>query len=95
MIIKSDLFIKLISWFMKPAAITLYPFIIVSPKRMKPKDWFVLINHEKIHLDQQRELWVLGFYVLYIYYSIRRGYKNNPFEMEAHTHTSRQSVVQV
>lgn len=81
MIIKSDLFIKLISWFMKPSAITLWPFIIVSPRRVLQQAvrekrssvalYAHLINHEQIHLAQQRELYLIGFYTLYIYYFLK------------------------
>ena len=85
MIIKSDFFIKCISWFMKPSAIALYPFIIISPKRIKENHLGVLLNHERIHLEQQKELFLIGFYILYIYFFIRRkSYKSNPFEKEAY-----------
>jgi len=103
MIIESDLFIKLISWFMKPTAITLWPFIIISPTRLtelakaKHRDRknleIELLRHEYIHYKQQKELFLIGFYVLYIYYFLKQylKYKNTyiayhkiPFEVEAH-----------
>jgi hypothetical protein len=57
---------KYTDWFLskvKVSAITLYPFIIVKTKLQKNKK---LLNHEKIHLAQQKELFVIGFYVWYI-----------------------------
>lgn len=52
------------------------------------------LNHEKIHLAQQRELWLVGFYFLYAYYWLRarlflrmsshEAYMEIPFEVEAY-----------
>lgn len=42
--------------------ITLWPFVVVSMPRPTPG----LMNHERIHLRQQRELLVLPFYVWYV-----------------------------
>lgn len=94
MIIKSDTFIYLISWFMKPAAITLWPFIIISPKRIKNSyEMDVILRHEQIHLRQQAELFVIGFYILYVYYYVKfyvkrrshySAYRLIPFEMESY-----------
>jgi hypothetical protein len=98
MIVKSDTFIYLISWFIKPAAITLWPFIIISPKRAEQHDFMTyeeILNHEKIHLKQQKELFLIGFYVLYVvffvHYRIRfknslKAYLAIPFEREARYH---------
>ena len=79
---------KYLSIFIKIHAITLYPFIIC---RGEMDD--ITINHEKIHLAQQRELWIIGFYLLYVYYwllgkwsgSTSLGaYLSIPFEREAY-----------
>ena len=43
----------------------------------------VTINHEKIHFQQSIELGVIGFYLIYLYWHLRYGYKGNPFEVEA------------
>ena len=56
--------------------------------KKKPKDVMQriiakTIRHEKIHYAQQKELYFIGFYVLYIYWWARFGYKNIPFEKEA------------
>lgn len=72
---------------MRINGIALYPFIIVNDKNNE-----VLINHEKIHLAQQKELYVLPFYYLYLksYFSNRKrfeselAYFNICFEKEAY-----------
>jgi len=69
-------------------AIALYPFILCNEEI----DNFTL-NHEKIHLKQQCELWGIGFYFLYIYYLLQGkwsgkssmdAYLDIPFESEAY-----------
>ena len=58
--------------------ISLFPFILtVDPNNKRH------INHERIHIRQQIEMLVIPFYLLYIFWQITRGYKNNPFEIEA------------
>lgn len=42
------------------------------------------LNHERIHFAQQKELWIIGFYVLYLIWWLKYGYRNIPFEKEAH-----------
>lgn len=63
----------------KILGITLWPFIFVRPNVND-----VVINHERIHIEQQKELLVLGFYILYLWWSIKYGYRNNPLEEEAY-----------
>jgi len=74
-------------------AITLFPFIIVRNSSLK-KD-FVLIHHEKIHLQQQKELGILFFFIFYGLEFIVRlfqyknrflAYQNISFEREAYHH---------
>ena len=82
---------KLLSVFISIGAITLYPYIIYRckeeevPERTK--------RHEMIHIHQQRELGVIGFYILYTYYWLKKlakyknfsvAYYNIPFEIEAY-----------
>lgn len=76
-------------------AITLYPFVFVRYKALK-KDKR-LINHERIHLQQQLELLILPFYVLYVleffvrllyYKSWHLAYTNISFEREAFVNDS-------
>ena len=73
--------------------LSFWPFIFLKEHGLK-KD-AVLINHEKIHLRQQRELLVIPFYILYIgewllrlliYFDGYRAYQNLSFEREAFHH---------
>jgi hypothetical protein len=70
-------------------AFTLYPFIVRTPDETMN---YPLMNHEKIHLAQAKELWVLPFYLLYFlesfvllirYLNANRAYLMNRFELEA------------
>ena len=64
MIIKhSEQFFK---WFTKPwvGGIALFPFILFRSKQSLQNA--ILINHEKIHIRQQAELFVLFFYIWYL-----------------------------
>lgn len=42
------------------------------------------INHEKIHLEQQKELLFIGFFILYLIEFMFKGYYNISFEREAY-----------
>ena len=72
--------------------ITLFPFIILKDKYLKLNS--VLVNHEKIHLTQQSEMYVLPFYLFYVveflikkmYY--KDAYMNISFEREAYDNQS-------
>ncbi len=71
--------------------ITIYPFIFLKYDALKTDS--ILINHERIHLRQQRELLIIPFY---IFYSIefltrlitlrnwKKAYKKISFESEAY-----------
>lgn len=82
---------KALSLFIDITGITLYPFIIYrGSKKEVPED---VHNHEMIHIYQQRELLVIGFYALYVYYWLKNrakgqdnlhAYANIPFEVEAY-----------
>ena len=78
----------MLSIFIDIWAITLYPFIICKGEMDEQT-----LNHEKIHLAQQRELWLVGFYLLYAFYWLRArllgmsshdAYMTIPFEVEAY-----------
>jgi hypothetical protein len=71
--------------------LTLFPFIIV--RNPMDKKNIVLINHEKIHIQQQLELLVLPFYIWYLghffinlfkYKNKQKAYLNIIFEKEAY-----------
>ena len=69
--------------------ITLWPFILLKSKR----EDLILLNHERIHLRQQLELLLVGFYLLYViewaYWRLRgknwwQAYHLISFEKEAY-----------
>ena len=87
-LIVSPRFTKLMSIFIDVYAITLFPFIISKEKMDE-----ITLNHEKIHIEQQKELFVVFFYLLYAYYFIENywffkdthtAYMMIPFEREAY-----------
>ena len=89
-LIKSKLITKLLSVVVSVYAITLFPFIIASEEL----DEYTM-NHELIHFEQQKELYVFGFYLLYAYDFVKAmiKYKNKEtayfmirFEQEAYAH---------
>ena len=61
-IIESPKFCEAVSWFIDVYAITLFPFIICKNKSDK-----IMLNHESIHIKQQAELLVVGFWILYLF----------------------------
>ena len=88
MIIKNSKVLKFISSFTSIHAIALYPFILIADEGNEET-----INHERIHIIQQKELFIIGFYLLYIlffvigllrYRSIFIAYSSIPFEREAY-----------
>jgi hypothetical protein len=89
-IIENSWIPKALSWFINIWAITLYPFIICKGKLdLRTR------THEIIHLHQQRELLLFGFYLLYVGYwvwnlvkhqSFQAAYEEIPFEKEAYAH---------
>jgi len=77
-----------LSWFIKVRAITLFPFIFIKDEGDE-----ILIRHETIHIKQQLELLIVGFYVWYLVdYLIKLIKTRNPkwayyhiiFEREAY-----------
>ncbi|MFY7672560.1 hypothetical protein ACOSP6_15870 [Tenacibaculum sp. MEBiC06402] len=71
--------------------ITLFPFIFLKNKELKEDK--ELLNHERIHLQQQKELLVVFFYLFYIiewavkfikYRNAYMAYMNLSFEKEAY-----------
>lgn len=71
--------------------LSLWPFIILKEVELQNDD--VLINHEKIHLKQQQELFIFPFYFFYMsewllktvwYFDGYKAYQNLSFEREAY-----------
>ncbi|WDF68142.1 hypothetical protein PQ465_17820 [Sphingobacterium oryzagri] len=63
--------VLIVSWFWtnffsggRAVAITIFPFIFVSRSDLAKDN--VLLNHERIHLQQALELLVLPFYIFYL-----------------------------
>jgi hypothetical protein len=72
-------------------AIALFPFVFIKKNDIVVNE--TMLNHEKIHLRQQLELLIIGFYILYliefIIHYIRlknrlKAYLNISFEREAY-----------
>ena len=87
-IIENSRIPQALSLFINIWAITLYPFIICKGKLDQQTR-----THEIIHLHQQRELLLIGFYLLYVWYwlvgvwklrSFHGAYMYIPFEKEAY-----------
>lgn len=72
-------------------AMTIGPFILTKHKLNS-----VDINHEAIHWEQEKELGIIGFYILYLIYFLclliknhgvwKKSYREIPFEVEAYKH---------
>lgn len=89
---------RLVNWitFGFASGITLFPFVLVAPQvPLKAR----LVRHEKIHLEQQKELLVLPFYLLYLLDYLFRllkcrnhylAYRHISFEREAYENDHKQ-----
>jgi len=73
-----------VRWFLKAAgryAVCLPPRgIYVLPGRAGEPG---LLQHELVHWQQARRMGVIKFYAVYLWYTLRYGYWNNPLEREA------------
>jgi hypothetical protein len=87
-IVKNSKIPKLLSWFINARAITLFPFIFIRDEGDEK-----LIRHESIHIAQYRELFVIGFLLIYLYDFVHGfikyrnysdAYKSIRFEREAY-----------
>jgi hypothetical protein len=67
-------------------AITIFPFIFVKDKPRTEDEYRTIIEHEKIHIGQQLRGLLIIFYIRYLYFSWKYGYKKNPYEIEAYEH---------
>lgn len=104
-IIYNDTILKLISWFMSIGGITIWPVIILREK-YKQLHWESrrkkTINHESIHIQQQQELLIVLFYLIYvlefiikliIYGKPKRAYQNISFEREAYANDTNENYL--
>jgi len=87
-VVRAPRLTRLLSVFIDVTAITLFPFIVFREEMNK-----VTLNHETIHIHQQKELFVLFFYMLYVfdwlkglikYQNARKAYFQIRFEQEAY-----------
>lgn len=88
------MFIIIAPWLFRKNFIgmAIYPFIFLKNKSDKEQP--ILLNHEKIHLYQQRELFVIPFYIFYCLeylcrifqykFKLNLAYRNISFEREAY-----------
>ena len=74
------------------SGITIFPFVFIIKKALKHD--LIFINHERIHLQQQLELLIIPFFILYSleffirliqYRSRHMAYRNISFEREAYS----------
>jgi hypothetical protein len=74
------------SWFLfkfNYSAITMpWQTVHVRSDRIGP-EYRKLIDHEMVHIDQINKYGSIRWTLLYLYYSMRYGYINNPLEIEA------------
>lgn len=63
------------------AAITLPPFGVYFRKPWDESSR--LYQHEAVHWRQYQRMGLVRFYVIYLWYQLQYGYKNNPMEVEA------------
>ncbi len=93
-IIYNDKLLSRLSWFMYIGGITLFPYIILRERYLNGIKYYTdknltIINHESIHIEQQKELLIIGFYLWYVIEWIIRlfmkgnAYQNISFEREA------------
>lgn len=71
------------TWFVPPKhrAWVVYPFMFFRDPDAEVSD--ELFRHELEHVYQVHRVGWLGFYCKYIWYSLTRGYRYNPYEIEA------------
>lgn len=71
--------------------LTIFPFVLLKFKELRTK--MILLNHEKIHLKQQMELFIVPFFLIYgieflikivKYRNWNLAYRNISFEREAY-----------
>jgi hypothetical protein len=73
--------------FGKYIAMAMYPFIFIRKRKWNKCSKTTqdrILNHEKIHFAQQKELTPPVFYAKYLYWWPKYGYRNIPFEKEAY-----------
>ena len=81
---------RLLSIVVRVEGITLWPFVFLRGTTNP-----LLLNHESIHFAQYKELWVFGFFGVYVYDFLRNllggniplvAYRKIRLELEAYDH---------
>jgi|TARA_R110000744_G_scaffold32112_2_gene75188 hypothetical protein len=97
-IIRSKTITSLLSIVISVSAIALFPFIVIRDE-LTP----VQMNHELIHFEQQKELYIIGFYILYVYDYMKGvlryknkdlAYRSIRFEQETYSNESDLGYIQ-
>jgi len=57
------------------------------PQDMVSNKWHA---HEDFHKKQWRDGWYIGFLLKYLYFNVKYGYWNNPYEVAARDYASRE-----
>ena len=95
-IVYNTKFLVSLSILMPIGGMAIFPFIILRDKYKHGDSWWQnrgkqIINHESIHFQQQLELGVIPFYILYVLEFIfklpfygAKAYDNISFEKEAY-----------
>ena len=82
-------------------SVSIYPFIFLKFNCDKTNTY--LLNHERIHIQQQKECFVIPFFVIYFlnfvinffrYFSFDKAYRNICFEKEAFSNEERLDYLQ-
>ena len=96
-VIYNDKFLDKVGIFFKIAGISLFPVVVMREYYLKNTAYWKkrkakTVNHETIHFQQQLEMLVIPFYVLYIleylikflvFFDIKKAYYSISFEQEA------------
>ena len=65
------------------AAITMpWSIVYMLPSRFYD---YGIRKHESVHLEQIKRDGAIGWALTYLWYNLRYGYKDNPYEVEART----------
>ena len=64
--------------------IMLFPFVLVETEGRSNRAIDVTVNHELIHFEQAKELFVIGFYLYILYEYLVKGYRNSKLEKECY-----------
>jgi len=84
------------------AAITLFPFVFYRSKFYIKRD--EMRRYESIHIAQQIELLVIGFYILYLFFYLQNrfrkmnhktAYREIPFEIETRSYENAYGYLEV